>query len=638
MAQSSGVKSLLLTIDALSSAFETNKSIFKQAIDKIKQDKQLLELIAKKCIQTNKCNLLGGIIQYGEIDPDYEFKMDHIFGANTGRYDTLLTTSIRYGMIDCVGILLEKGANANKPDFIASLREYPIESATARGKKEIVQLLLDYNANITYKAASSAVDQFDIFQMLLRKNPRHIANLRDENGNSLLHRYNTNDINIVRQILDNGYDIHSANNNGETPLHVRKNLDIIKLFVERGFDIEKRDNDGFTPILAQAARSNPEENILYLIEAGADITATLNDEVDLLCYSVWIKYLNVFNILLDSGIDVNKEYLVRGRRATILNLVNEMIEDANDDGERHLYTQMHDQLLQRGAVALEMPNMPNMPNMPVAQAYEVHAAFAKVNVNEYLNFMKDRVGNKNASIPASDTDLTDYIKSKLNSFIQSPNSNIRGKLNTIYGRHIRNALTAFPTTYNATERILFYYTLEYVSTQSKSFQQNFVKSFAQDCTEAYNDGNRMSCGKGVKERLVLSLESAIASTEVTPEYRRLLNLLDSTKYSMNNDTVSDAEYTRLFNQFASVCMRENTTKNAFIACMKSKMQEELGSRYNDAEFATKIGTYVSSIGNNSFALNTPAVGGKRRNRTRKGKRRNRTRKAKGIRRRSTRRR
>ena len=71
---------------------------------------------------------------------------------------------------------------------------------------------------------------------------------------------------------------------------------------------------------------------------------------------------------------------------------------------------------------------------------------------------------------------------------------------------------------------------------------------------------------------------------------------------MNNDAVSDAEYTRLLNQFASVCMTNTTTKNEFVACMKSKLREELLGRYNEEEVSNKLNAYVRDIGNNSFAL------------------------------------
>ena len=113
----------------------------------------------------------------------------------------------------------------------------------------------------------------------------------------------------------------------------------------------------------------------------------------------------------------------------------------------------------------------------------------------------------------------------------------------------------------------------------------------------------MSCAKGVKERIVLSLDSAIAAIGLTPEYRRLLNILDSTKYPMNSDSVTDAEYNSLFNQYSSVCIEDNPTKKNFIDCMKFKVKENLKKRYNEEEVTNKLNEYIREVGNNSFAPN-----------------------------------
>jgi hypothetical protein len=218
--------------------------------------------------------------------------------------------------------------------------------------------------------------------------------------------------------------------------------------------------------------------------------------------------------------------------------------------------------------------------------------------------MKEKVGNKNSEIPTTNSKLSEYIKSKLNSFIKSNNNTIKPKLNAIYTSHINNT-----TKYSSLERILFFYTLEYVSLghQSDIFKQNYVQSFAKDCTEAYNTGYMMSCRDGIKERILLSLESAIGAVGINPEYKKILHYIDSTKYHLNTNSVSDAEYNRLMNQFGSVCTEEGATKQTFINCMKDKLQEELKERYDELDVIRKLNEYANSTG----YFNNNGSGGRR---------------------------
>jgi ankyrin repeat protein len=67
-------------------------------------------------------------------------------------------------------------------------------------------------------------------------------------------------VKAIRYLLELGFDIHVANDTGDTPLHVaisgRGSEEIIKFLVSQGADVERKNKRGQTPLAAATAKGN----------------------------------------------------------------------------------------------------------------------------------------------------------------------------------------------------------------------------------------------------------------------------------------------------------------------------------------------------------------------------------------------
>ncbi len=114
----------------------------------------------------------------------------------------------------------------------------------------------------------------------------------------------------IEKQLKRGADVNALDEHGLTPLHyaVGRNMDvaIIKALIEAGADVNAADSNGRTPLDYSGSSTM---NSMILIEAGADVIhiddarkqALLFDAID-------ASYPNTISILIESGIDINKEY------------------------------------------------------------------------------------------------------------------------------------------------------------------------------------------------------------------------------------------------------------------------------------------------------------------------------------------
>ena len=84
---------------------------------------------------------------------------------------------------------------------------------------------------------------------------------------------------IVQLLTDNPEVIKSANEDGQTPLHLAAeggDLKMMTLLIKFGGDVNARDSDGATP-LHVAVDSGNNEAVKALVAKGADLNAKNND-------------------------------------------------------------------------------------------------------------------------------------------------------------------------------------------------------------------------------------------------------------------------------------------------------------------------------------------------------------------------
>lgn len=98
------------------------------------------------------------------------------------------------------------------------------------------------------------------------------VNTKTENGNTQLHYVaKNNNIDIVKLLIEHGADVNTRNDHEETPLTwacIDNRSEIVKLLVENGADVNTKDNCGFTP-LDYATQYSDKSTITYLKAHGA---------------------------------------------------------------------------------------------------------------------------------------------------------------------------------------------------------------------------------------------------------------------------------------------------------------------------------------------------------------------------------
>jgi ankyrin repeat protein len=133
-----------------------------------------------------------------------------------------------------------------------------LHSAALYGDLEMVQKLIEYDANINAKDQDG-------------RTPFSYASVG---------RY-PKDCSVHRLLLELGADVNTRANNGWTPLHYASyngaGLEVIRLLLERGADINARSKDDSTPLHhASSSYHKTLEVVRLLLESGADVKAKNN--------------------------------------------------------------------------------------------------------------------------------------------------------------------------------------------------------------------------------------------------------------------------------------------------------------------------------------------------------------------------
>ncbi len=107
------------------------------------------------------------------------------------------------------------------------------------------------------------------------------------------------DINIIKELLNKGVDVNATNETEETALHVTQSMHIARMLIARGANVHARDDSGMTPIF------NKEIEIAeILLDAGADInTRSERGNTPLLFYT-YSGYLEGIQFLVLRGAKV----------------------------------------------------------------------------------------------------------------------------------------------------------------------------------------------------------------------------------------------------------------------------------------------------------------------------------------------
>ena len=191
---------------------------------------------------------------------------------------TLLHRASFFGASEVVRLLLERGYDPNANDDEDS--GTPLFTAAMSGDPLVVEALLEYGADVHLREG------------FWDWTPLHVATSGMTGGYA-----KGTAIEVVRLLLDQGADVHSQDNQGETPLHLavmhREDDDLFREFVamlgserpvveatemvefllDRGADIEAENSRRETPLLRAAEGSRKPDVVRLLLSRGSDVGA-----------------------------------------------------------------------------------------------------------------------------------------------------------------------------------------------------------------------------------------------------------------------------------------------------------------------------------------------------------------------------
>ena len=170
------------------------------------------------------------------------------------------------GALDCVKILLEKGANVNAArsnDGGTSLMH-----ASGEGYLEIVRLLIGKGANVnaqdldgcTALAFAAHMGHLSVVQLLIEKGAT--VNSSALNGvTPLMFASVRGHLGIVAFLLENGADVNAKNKNGDTALHAASTENhsaVVNLLLEKGAAPVKTSSSCFVATVVYGSPNTPE--------------------------------------------------------------------------------------------------------------------------------------------------------------------------------------------------------------------------------------------------------------------------------------------------------------------------------------------------------------------------------------------
>ncbi|KAK6167907.1 hypothetical protein SNE40_021833 [Patella caerulea] len=218
-----------------------------------------------------------------------------------------------YSQVECVKIMMDKGANVNDIDVNGRSPLFRcIRSKVDRIKK--MKLLFSRGADV------NAVDKYGntaLYHGVLFNTPDCIRILIEcganvnavvKYGNTVLHdcaMHNTPE--CIRILIECGADVNAVNRDGRTALHygVRYNTpECMRILIEGRADVNAVDRYGNTALHGGVIGNTP-DCIRILIEGGANVNAVNHDGNTALHDGVKHNRKDCIRILIEGGADVN---------------------------------------------------------------------------------------------------------------------------------------------------------------------------------------------------------------------------------------------------------------------------------------------------------------------------------------------
>ncbi len=209
-----------------------------------------------------------------------ELKYAYIETKNI-QQQTALYTAVKKNHFSVVKYLVEQGANINAREKDGwSILHRAVET----NKLSIVQYLVENGADLHARTNYNKETPLEMAkndkkdQEIIAYLENAVLQLQVQRDNRLLENAEKGNLEKVKQLLNEGANIHAKNNAQQTALYVAvrgNQFSVMNYLVEQGANINAREKDGWS-ILHRAVATNNLAIVEYLVENGADLDAKTN--------------------------------------------------------------------------------------------------------------------------------------------------------------------------------------------------------------------------------------------------------------------------------------------------------------------------------------------------------------------------
>ena len=209
-----------------------------------------------------------------------------------GKYGRPLVAALAGRHLQTARHLLHNGAHVDVRDYDECT---PLNDAVLYGDFEMVQLLLDFKADVN---ARNTRNETPIHRLSGGSSSFNVPH----SGPQML-------ADIARLLVEHGADLNAQNINGGTPLHAAakgKSVEVVRVLLEHGANVGAEDKQGRTP-LHQAAEYRKVEVVRVLLEHGANVGAEDKQGRTPLHQAAEFGWVEVVRVLLEHGANVGAE-------------------------------------------------------------------------------------------------------------------------------------------------------------------------------------------------------------------------------------------------------------------------------------------------------------------------------------------
>jgi len=201
---------------------------------------------------------------------------------------------------------------------------------------------------------------------------------------------------------------------------------------------------------------------------------------------------------------------------------------------------------------------------------QVHKAASKINYNEINELLKSIT--KTEFIPPK-LNYPNFIKDKITGFIANFDESSKQKLTAGLNDIIEQRLQGLDyTTLSPDTRDSIFYALTYVSAQPTDFQKMYAETFIQDCVQAYDGPDGMTCALGGIERFLFSLVPACTGS-ATEDCEKIVSIIEANPEKLINEYIFEWYKLHSKNKFRSDDS-ENVRRQNLIEFLKEKLPTE----------------------------------------------------------------